>query len=79
MLPADRTDSDRTLVRATAGMRRVDCVRMVEGDRLRFYIEGIGHRLPVRREVSPSAARALMRDFPCRLEVAHGRSAPRSA
>jgi len=58
-------DDDAT-VRATAGMRRIDCVRIVEGDRVRFLVEGVGHRLPVRREVSAAVARVLMRDLPCR-------------
>ncbi|HEY7137828.1 MAG TPA: hypothetical protein VIB48_22425 [Acidimicrobiia bacterium] len=53
-------------LRATAGMRRVDCVRMVEGEGIRFFVDGIGHRLPVSREVPPSVAHALMQDVPLR-------------
>jgi hypothetical protein len=49
-------------------MRRLDCVRMVEDDRPRFYLVGVGHRFPVEREVSPAVARALLAELPCRYE-----------
>jgi hypothetical protein len=50
--------------RATAGMRRVDRLRIVEGRRIRFYVDGIGHRFPVTREVTPAVARTLMDRLP---------------
>jgi hypothetical protein len=53
------------VARAIAGMRRVDAVRVVEGDRVRFYVEGVGHRLPTRRQISASVASALMDQVPC--------------
>ena len=53
---------------AIFGMRRVDCVRMVEDVRPRFYVVGVGHRFPVEREISPAVARALMSKVPCRHE-----------
>ncbi len=53
---------------AVAGMRRVDCVRMVEGAQPRFYVVGIGHRFPVEREVTPAVARVLLEALPCRYE-----------
>ena len=58
----------QTVESAVAGMRRVDCVRMVEGDRPRFFVVGVGHRLPVEREVSASVALALLETVPCRYE-----------
>ena len=57
------TSSD-PVARAIAGMRRVDAVRVVEGTRVRFYVEGIGHRLPTRREISATVASALMQQVP---------------
>jgi hypothetical protein len=45
-------------------MRRVDAVRVVEGARVRFYVEGVGHRFPTRREISASVASALMQQVP---------------
>ena len=57
-----------TVESAVSGMRRVDCVRMVEDTRPRFFVVGIGHRFPVEREVSPAVARALLETFPCRYE-----------
>ena len=57
-----------TVESAVSGMRRVDCVRMVEDSRPRFFVVGIGHRFPVEREVSPAVARALLEEFPCRYE-----------
>jgi hypothetical protein len=53
---------------AVSGMRRIDCVRMVEADRPRFYVVGVGHRFPVEREVSPAVALALLEQVPCRYE-----------
>jgi hypothetical protein len=50
------------------GLRRVDYVRMVEGDRVRFYAVGVGHRLPAEREVSAAVARELLTTVPCRHE-----------
>ena len=47
----------QTVEAALSGMRRVDCVRMVEDERPRFFVVGTGHRLPVEREVTPSVAR----------------------
>jgi hypothetical protein len=52
------------VARAIAGMRRVDAVRVVEGDRVRFFVEGVGHRLPARREISATVASALMQQVP---------------
>jgi hypothetical protein len=57
-------------------MRRVDCVRMVEGDRPRFFVVGVGHRLPVEREVSASVALALLETLPCRYERPRGNGRP---
>jgi hypothetical protein len=53
---------------ALSGMRRIDCVRMVEDDRPRFFVVGIGHRFPVEREVSAAVALALLDSVPCRHE-----------
>jgi hypothetical protein len=53
---------------ATAGMRRVEYVKMVEEDRPRFFVVGVGHRFPIEREVSTTVARALMKTLPCRYE-----------
>jgi hypothetical protein len=39
---------------------------MVEADRPRFFVVGIGHRLPVEREVTPAVARELLESLPCR-------------
>jgi len=58
---------------ALSGMRRVDCVRMVEEDQPRFFVVGIGHRFPVEREVSPAVALALLDSVPCHYERPHGR------
>ncbi len=57
-----------TVEAAVSGMRRIDCVRMVEGDRPRFFVVGVGHRFPVEREVSASVAVALLDTVPCRYE-----------
>jgi hypothetical protein len=51
-----------------SGMRRVDYVRMVEDDRPRFFVVGIGHRFPVEREVSPAVALALLDSVPFHYE-----------
>lgn len=56
---------------AVSGMRRVDCVRMVEDTQPRFFVVGIGHRFPVEREVSAAVARELMEDLPCRYDWRH--------
>ena len=57
-----------TVESAVSGMRRVDCVRMVEDDRPRFFVVGVGHRFPVEREVTPAVASVLLERFPCRYE-----------
>ncbi len=53
---------------ATSGMRRVDCVRMVEDDQPRFFVVGVGHRFPVEREITASVAHELLETVPCRYE-----------
>jgi hypothetical protein len=53
---------------ATSGMRRVDCVRMVEDRQPRFFVVGVGHRLPVEREITASVAHVLLDQLPCRYE-----------
>jgi hypothetical protein len=53
---------------AVSGMRRVDYVKMVEDAGPRFFVVGVGHRLPVEREVSPAVARSLLETLPCRYE-----------
>ena len=58
----------RTVESAVSGMRRLDCVRMVEDSRPRFYLVGIGHRFPVEREVSAGVAATLLERLPCRYE-----------
>jgi hypothetical protein len=65
MKPTSRAHSVEA---AVSGMRRVDCVRMVEQNGPRFFVVGVGHRFPVEREVSPSVARALLEEVPCRYE-----------
>jgi hypothetical protein len=57
-----------TVASAISGMRRVDCVRMVEDDRPRFYVVGVGYRFPVEREISAAVARELLGSVPCRYE-----------
>jgi hypothetical protein len=57
-----------TIAAATSGMRRVDCVRMVEDRQPRFFVVGVGHRLPVEREITASVAHALLEQVPCRYE-----------
>jgi hypothetical protein len=65
---ATSTSKRHSVAAALSGMRRVDCVRMVEEDRPRFFVVGIGHRFPVEREVSPAVALALLDSVPCRYE-----------
>jgi hypothetical protein len=57
-----------TVAAATSGMRRVDCVRMVEDRQPRFFVVGVGHRLPVEREITASVAHALLEQVPCHYE-----------
>jgi hypothetical protein len=57
-----------TVAAATSGMRRVDCVRMVEDRQPRFFVVGVGHRLPVEREITASVAHTLLEQVPCRYE-----------
>jgi hypothetical protein len=57
-----------TVAGALSGLRRVDCVKMVEDDRPRFYVVGVGHRFPIEREVSPTVALTLLNKLPCRYE-----------
>jgi hypothetical protein len=68
---AASTRKRQSVEAALSGMRRVDCVRMVEDDQPRFFVVGIGHRLPVEREVSPAVALALLDSVPCRYERPH--------
>ena len=53
---------------ALSGLRRVDCVKMVEDERPRFFVVGVGHRFPIEREVSPTVALTLLNKLPCRYE-----------
>jgi hypothetical protein len=64
----ESTKKLHTVASAISGMRRLDCVRMVEDDRPRFFLVGIGHRFPVEREVSAAVASALLEELPCRYE-----------
>jgi hypothetical protein len=57
-----------TVDAALSGLRRVDFVKMVEEDRLRFFVVGVGHRFPIEREVSANVARSLLDRVPCRYE-----------
>jgi hypothetical protein len=68
MASTTASSNSRAVESAVSGMRRIDCIRMVEGDRPRFFVVGVGHRFPVEREVSPSVARALLDTVPCRYE-----------
>jgi hypothetical protein len=61
----------KSVASAVSGMRRVDCVKMVEDVQPRFFVVGVGHRNPVEREISPAVARVLMEEFPCRHEWRH--------
>jgi hypothetical protein len=65
---ANATRTLRTVESAVSGMRRLDCVRMVEDDHPRFYLVGVGHRFPVEREVSLGVAAVLLEQLPCRYE-----------
>ena len=56
----------RTRETALAGLRRADYVRVVEAERPRFFLVGVGHRFPVERELSPSVALELMQEMPTR-------------
>jgi hypothetical protein len=49
-------------------MRRVEYLKMVEDERPRFFVVGVGHRFPIEREVTTSVALALMKSLPCRYE-----------
>jgi hypothetical protein len=63
--------STRTLhsvAAALSGLRRVDCVKMVEDERPRFFVVGVGHRFPIEREVSANVALTLLDRLPCRYE-----------
>jgi hypothetical protein len=62
------TRKRQTVESAVSGMRRVDCVRMVEDVRPRFFVVGVGHRRPVEREITPTVAMALLEDVPCRYQ-----------
>ena len=62
--PSSRSAAEQAL----AGMRRVDRVVIAEGARVRFYVEGIGHRFPGRREITAVVASELMTHVPCRHE-----------
>jgi hypothetical protein len=68
MMAARSTRKLHTVASAMSGMRRVDCVRMVEDDQPRFYVVGVGHRFPVEREVSAAVARELLDRVPLRYE-----------
>ena len=57
-----------TVGAALSGLRRVDCVKMVEDDRPRFFVVGVGHRFPIEREVSATVAFTLLNKLPCRYE-----------
>jgi hypothetical protein len=57
-----------TVAAALSGLRRVDCVKMVEDDRPRFFVVGVGHRFPIEREVSATVALTLLNKLPCRYE-----------
>ena len=57
-----------TVDAALSGLRRVDCVKMVEDDEPRFFVVGVGHRFPIEREVSPTVAFTLLNRLPCRYE-----------
>lgn len=63
-----RSRKRQTVGAALSGLRRVDYIRMVEDDRPRFFVVGVGHRLPVEREVSPAVALALLDTVPCHYE-----------
>lgn len=58
----------RSVDAALSGLRRVDCVKMVEADEPRFFVVGVGHRFPIEREITPTVARSLLDQLPCRYE-----------
>ena len=64
----ESTRTLHTVAAALSGLRRVDCVKMVEDDRPRFFVVGVGHRFPIEREVSASVALTLLDRLPCRYE-----------
>jgi hypothetical protein len=67
----DHVESTRKLhsvAAALSGLRRVDCVKMVEDDGPRFFVVGVGHRFPIEREISPAVASTLLHELPCRYE-----------
>ena len=70
---APRTKHD-SVGAALSGLRRVDYLRMVEDDRPRFFVVGVGHRLPVEREVSPAVALALLDTVPVHYEHRRARA-----
>ena len=71
---AASTRKRQSVEAALSGMRRIDCVRMVEDDQPRFFVVGIGHRFPVEREVSPAVALAPLDSVPWRYEWPHTES-----
>ena len=74
----ERIACRQSMTSALAGVRRVDFVRVVEADRPRFFLVGVGHRLPVEREVSPAVALELMRRVPERRQWSWRRPAEAS-
>lgn len=65
----------RTVNAALSGLRRVDCLKMVEAEQPRFFVVGVGHRFPIEREVSANVALALLNKLPCRYEWRRGENA----
>ncbi len=57
-----------TVPTALSGLRRIDCVKIVEDARPRFFVVGVGHRFPIEREVSATVARELLGKLPCRYQ-----------
>ncbi|HTK15137.1 MAG TPA: hypothetical protein VL769_02000 [Acidimicrobiia bacterium] len=64
----ESTRTLHTVGAALSGLRRVDYLKMVEDDRPRFFVVGVGHRFPIEREVSANVARTLLDRLPCRYE-----------
>ena len=64
----ESTRTLHTVGAALSGLRRVDCVKMVEDERPRFFVVGVGHRFPIEREITPAVALALLDRLPCRYE-----------
>ena len=56
MTAARTTRKLHTVGSAISGMRRVDCVRMVEDDQPRFYVVGVGSEREIVLECSASLA-----------------------